>query len=336
MIDKDALAQQPRLEGTIAEQKAVVLLSDLTTIGRNPENTLPAKGLELSKNHCRIEKQGEQFLLQNLSSAGTRLNGLWVLSAMLRDGDILAAGRLQLTVRLGALARPKPPATFVPYSSGPLFKQKQLDSRSKAGVAVNDFCDSENLLMRINQDHPQVPPPGDPKRADYDGMQAELKRLRDVESSCKDLCETEKVKDVLPNVAEHMLGVLGAAVGAVLSAGEVLERLAVAKREGLKHSPFTPAAVELAKDKSSPVTSSRGTGELAPNGDELQNTLLAYSLPMGVKYHFVFYCEAAKRPRPYDERDADSLRRLAVAAVNTLEKFDAKRKAAGRAKATDA
>jgi hypothetical protein len=320
MIDRDALAQQPHLEGTVDEKRVVVLLGELTTVGRAPENTLPLSNQELSKQHFRVEKQGEKFVLTNLSSAGTMVGGLWVLSATLKDGDAITAGRLKLVVNLGALTGPRPmEVPLVAYEQGPLFPKARV-----RGTLMKDSAesDAQRFGRDLAQRFPTSVPSDDPRRAEYDGLVKAKKRLTDLEERCQEICERKKAREVLPNAAEHILGVLGADIAAVLGTQKELSRLAVAKREGLKGNPYVPAAVELAKEKSAPVTSARPTGERDAQGAELHHTLLAWSVPLGAEETLVFYAEAARRRHPYDAHDADSLRRLSLAAVTALEHFE--------------
>jgi pSer/pThr/pTyr-binding forkhead associated (FHA) protein len=53
---------------------------------------------DLSKRHCKIERQGAGFLLSDLHSTnGTYLNGAKVASPVeLTDGDIIAVGHSRL------------------------------------------------------------------------------------------------------------------------------------------------------------------------------------------------------------------------------------------------
>jgi len=70
----------------------------LISIGRSEENDISVEDPMVSKNHCRIITQGDNFLIEDLgSSNGTVVNGEQVNTYMLQDGDKLFLGETTLT-----------------------------------------------------------------------------------------------------------------------------------------------------------------------------------------------------------------------------------------------
>ena len=78
----------PRLSGRFADGKVGEFpLSDRTSMGRHPNNTLRLVDREVSKEHCIVEKVGGNYLLRDLNSSnGTFVNGRKVRELRLRDG----------------------------------------------------------------------------------------------------------------------------------------------------------------------------------------------------------------------------------------------------------
>lgn len=79
----------------------------LISIGRSEENDISVEDPMVSKNHCRIITQGDNFLIEDLgSSNGTVVNGEQVNTYMLQDGDKLFLGETTLTFHKAVAAAP--------------------------------------------------------------------------------------------------------------------------------------------------------------------------------------------------------------------------------------
>jgi len=79
----------------------------VTTIGRDPSCEVTVTEAAVSRQHCRIEHRGDQWLLKNLSDNGTRLNRKPTDEAPLADGDEIRIGaktRLRFYVESVSLA----------------------------------------------------------------------------------------------------------------------------------------------------------------------------------------------------------------------------------------
>jgi pSer/pThr/pTyr-binding forkhead associated (FHA) protein len=72
------------------------------TLGRSAANNVVVDSLAISKLHVRIQRSGDQVVVQDLSSAnGTFVNGARVMTALLQDGDQLSlANVVSYRVRL--------------------------------------------------------------------------------------------------------------------------------------------------------------------------------------------------------------------------------------------
>lgn len=92
-------------------------------IGRSPESDFSIRDILLSRRHCRIEPDENQWVVSDLGSKnGTRIGGQSILRQPLRDGDVIRignstvrfyAGKFQPAAngkpRPGALTRPADP-----------------------------------------------------------------------------------------------------------------------------------------------------------------------------------------------------------------------------------
>lgn len=82
------------------------LNQNVLRIGRSPENAVTLEDEKVSRRHARLFKKGDEWEIEDLESAnGTRVNGVAVRSAKLKDGDRIEVGattlRLELNVRDG-------------------------------------------------------------------------------------------------------------------------------------------------------------------------------------------------------------------------------------------
>ncbi|MEJ7848682.1 MAG: FHA domain-containing protein [Pyrinomonadaceae bacterium] len=80
--------------------KRVAVDRDVFTIGRHSESTLCIADSRLSREHLRIESDGEDFVVSDSgSSNGTKVNDKDLLeAAVLRKGDVLNLGGVEITV----------------------------------------------------------------------------------------------------------------------------------------------------------------------------------------------------------------------------------------------
>jgi adenylate cyclase len=101
-------APGPRL--LIPGWEPVPLTDEPVTIGSSEEATVRVPGLLVKRLHARITRGPDgRFRLTHLGGlAATRVNGERVSEHLLRDGDVIAVGPLELTAHLAEEPAPTP------------------------------------------------------------------------------------------------------------------------------------------------------------------------------------------------------------------------------------
>jgi pSer/pThr/pTyr-binding forkhead associated (FHA) protein len=96
-------------------------LKDVCVIGRQEGCDIHIDNLGISRNHTRILREGDGFVVEDMNSSnGTYLNGTRVERQTLNDGDEIAIGKYVLTYVSGGAARPaaeKPKGTQIVSSA---------------------------------------------------------------------------------------------------------------------------------------------------------------------------------------------------------------------------
>lgn len=83
---------------------------DKTTIGRVDDNTFPIAEASVSSHHCEILLQGTDVMVHDLNSTnGTFINGGKITESILKPGQILRLGQIEM--RLETEAAPTPAAS---------------------------------------------------------------------------------------------------------------------------------------------------------------------------------------------------------------------------------
>ena len=95
------------LESTAGPEKGQTfrIAPGTTTLGRDPACEVALSESAISRQHCRIERREDEWILKNLSDNGTRLNRKLVDEAVLSDGDDIRIGaktRLRFVVETAA------------------------------------------------------------------------------------------------------------------------------------------------------------------------------------------------------------------------------------------
>ena len=114
------------------QEHIVVVNTPLFTIGRSHTNNLCLPFMFVSREHARITRQDDQFVIQDLRSKhGTYLNGTKIDSAVVQEGDRIAMGGpngIEITVGgrdvFGSLL--KPPGGAADATGGKSFKDIAL------------------------------------------------------------------------------------------------------------------------------------------------------------------------------------------------------------------
>lgn len=93
--------------------ESVRLDGDVLTIGRGDENdlVLPDPERHVSKRHCVVEQRGDDYVLVDVSTNGTFLNGgaepVGDIPAVLDTGDVIRMGHYEFRVEIAAAAAPR-------------------------------------------------------------------------------------------------------------------------------------------------------------------------------------------------------------------------------------
>jgi len=80
---------------------------DKTTIGRLDDNTFQIAEPSVSSHHCELNQRGGDVFVKDLSSTnGTFINGEKITEAILKPGQILRLGQVEIRLESGAAAAP--------------------------------------------------------------------------------------------------------------------------------------------------------------------------------------------------------------------------------------
>ena len=85
------------------------LTVDTTTIGRVEDNTFPIAEASVSSHHCEILRKGTEIVVRDLNSTnGTFINGEKITESVLKPGQILRLGQIEMRLETEAAATPSP------------------------------------------------------------------------------------------------------------------------------------------------------------------------------------------------------------------------------------
>jgi len=126
------MAARAHLECAAGPEKGQTfrVMPGVTVIGREPSCEVVLTETVISRQHTRIERRGENWVLVNLSANGTLVNKKQVDEAVLADGD---------EIRLGAKTR----LQFVVESAAPLVSGRPQFRRRAAGQAEEETDKAE-------------------------------------------------------------------------------------------------------------------------------------------------------------------------------------------------
>jgi pSer/pThr/pTyr-binding forkhead associated (FHA) protein len=115
----------PGLTGRTHELKV-----DKTTIGRVEDNTFPITEPSVSSHHCEILLRGSDVLVKDLNSTnGTFINGEKISESVLKPGQILRLGQIEMRLETDAP---------VPAASKPV-DSTMIMPRGQGGVSLTDL-----------------------------------------------------------------------------------------------------------------------------------------------------------------------------------------------------
>ena len=137
------------------------LSSEETSIGREPENEISILDASVSRKHCVIQREADQFKIQDLNSRNsTFVNGVPVTERILAAGDEIKIGSSVFLFSLPDAATPESLSSSVEYSGEDaaggstiiLRKQDALYLRDLERLAPTDRMVRDlNVLLRISK-----------------------------------------------------------------------------------------------------------------------------------------------------------------------------------------
>ena len=111
---------------------------DRTTVGRVEENTFQIADGSVSSRHAEILRQGSEILVRDLNSTnGTYINGEKISEAVLKPGQILRFGQVELKIDDGQPISPS--ASAAPALVGSPRKTVDATMVIPRGVSLNDL-----------------------------------------------------------------------------------------------------------------------------------------------------------------------------------------------------
>ncbi len=88
---------------------------DKTTIGRVDDNTFPIVEPSVSSHHCEILLKGAEVVVRDLNSTnGTFINGEKIAESVLKPGQILRLGQIEMRLETDTAPAPAPATSMKP------------------------------------------------------------------------------------------------------------------------------------------------------------------------------------------------------------------------------
>jgi pSer/pThr/pTyr-binding forkhead associated (FHA) protein len=123
------------------------LKADKTTIGRVDDNTFQIAEPSVSSHHCEVELRGSDFLVKDLNSTnGTFVNGEKVTESVLKPGQTLRLGQVEIRLETEGMPAPAPASASAPAAApapapGPAPSKKPLESTMvmTRGVSLDEL-----------------------------------------------------------------------------------------------------------------------------------------------------------------------------------------------------
>ena len=131
-----------------------------TTIGRVDDNTFPIPEASVSSHHCEILLKGDDVVIKDLNSTnGTFINGEQVAESVLKPGQILRVGKIEMRLETaapapsagaapGALAR-KPADQTLVIPRGVSLNELEQGSRGGFDTTSKGFSKKENKTNKM-------------------------------------------------------------------------------------------------------------------------------------------------------------------------------------------
>jgi hypothetical protein len=120
--------------------RSVELTAERTTVGRVEENAFQIAEPSVSSRHAEILLRGSDIVVKDLGSTnGTFINGEKITEAVLKPGQTLRFGNIELKLDVpGAPAAPAP-APSAPPAAAPPAPKKEPAKATAGGVNISDL-----------------------------------------------------------------------------------------------------------------------------------------------------------------------------------------------------
>ena len=127
---------------------------DKTTIGRLEDNTFPITDPSISSHHCEVLLRGSDVVVRDLNSTnGTFINGEKVTESVLKAGQILRLGQIELRLEseagASAAASRKPVDSTMIMQRGVSLTELEAGARGGFDTAGKGFSKKDNKGNRI-------------------------------------------------------------------------------------------------------------------------------------------------------------------------------------------
>jgi pSer/pThr/pTyr-binding forkhead associated (FHA) protein len=134
--------------------RTVELKVDKTTIGRVEDNTFPLTEPSVSSHHCEVLLRGADIVVRDLNSTnGTFINGEKVTESVMKPGQILRLGqiemRLETEATAGAATTKKPVDSTIVMQRGVSLTELEAGARGGFDAASKGFSKKDDKGSRI-------------------------------------------------------------------------------------------------------------------------------------------------------------------------------------------
>ena len=147
--------------------RACELHTDRTTIGRVEDNTFQIADPSVSSHHCEVQLRGSDIVIRDLNSTnGSFINGNKIEESVLKPGQILRLGQVELKLEVDGAAPSAPapgsaPAQAATPVPAPVRKQVDatmliprgvsLDQLEKGGTRPGGFDTNASFSKKTNK-----------------------------------------------------------------------------------------------------------------------------------------------------------------------------------------
>jgi len=132
--------------------RTLELKVDKTTIGRVEDNTFPLTEPSVSSHHCEVLLRGSEVVVKDLNSTnGTFINGDKITEAVLKPGQILRLGQIEMRLEAegGAPAAKKPVDSTMVIQRGVSLTELETGARGGFDSANKGFAKKDNKANRM-------------------------------------------------------------------------------------------------------------------------------------------------------------------------------------------